>query len=189
MKMRMQILTVLLLAITIMTSTAQAGLLDWFIGSSAKADQASSGSFDQLYASAVTTPVSTGGALAMLDTSNALVAVASPAGKAATVLRKTYFVQVSGYNSEVAQCDDSPFITASGTHVHWGTIAANIIDANGRNIPFGTIVKIPSLFGDQIFIVEDRLNKRYTNNVDVWFEKHADAIKLGRRNVQIEVIR
>lgn len=190
-KLNRQILVGVFLTIVLMTSTAQAGLVDWFTSNKAQGEQASNGSFDQIYASVTATDTPNAKAMAILMSSNAMVALATPSKPHGSikVTQRTYWVQVSGYNSEVGQCDDSPFITASGTHVHWGTIAANIIDANGHNIPFGTLVKIPAVFGDQIFVVEDRLNKRYTNNVDVWFEKHADALKLGRRNVQIEIIK
>jgi len=63
-----------------------------------------------------------------------------------------------------------------------GIVASNMF-------PFGTVIKIPSLFGDKIFVVEDRMNTRYQNNVDVWMTSHADAVALGRRTVQIEVIK
>jgi 3D (Asp-Asp-Asp) domain-containing protein len=90
------------------------------------------------------------------------------------------YVQASAYNSVPWQTDDSPFITASGTHVHFGTLAVNFL-------PIGTIVKIPEYFGDQIFVVEDRMNVRYQKNVDIWMEEIADAKAFGRRNVEIQV--
>jgi 3D (Asp-Asp-Asp) domain-containing protein len=187
MKTRKQILVASFIAISLMTSlTAQAGFLDWFRSDDAQANVASTGSFDSLYASVMSEPSAENDKPTLV--ANAVAPANSPVGGVQKALRRTYYVTVSGYNSEVAQTDDSPFITANGTHVRWGIVAANIIDSNGYNIPFNTAIKIPSLFGDQIFIVTDRLNKRYTKNVDVWFEHKADALKLGRRLVQIEVI-
>jgi len=183
MKTRKQILVAVFLAIAFSTSYAQAGLLDWFVGSDTKADQASSQSFDQLYASVTSSPVQDQPAM----TANAFIGVSTPAGKAAQVLRKTYFVEVSAYNSEVGQTDSTPDIGACG-RVHDGIIAANVIGSDGRFLPCGTIVKIPSVFGDKIFVVGDRLNKRYTNNIDIWMESHADAVKFGRRHLAVEVI-
>ena len=91
-------------------------------------------------------------------------------------------LEVSAYNSEVAQTDDSPFITAKGTHVRDGIVATNIL-------PFGTRVKIPSMFGDKVFVVEDRMNSRYQNHMDIWMENKQDALKFGRRTLEVEVIR
>lgn len=173
-----QILVAVLLAIMIASPIAQADT-----------KVTSGSSFDQFYNAVMNTsgnPKST----AVSSNTNALIAFSMPpTAVAPKVTRRTLTVQMSAYNSEVGQTDDSPFIMANGNHVHDGAVAANIIDANGRNIPFGTLIKIPSIYGDKIFIVEDRMNRRYTNNVDIWMESHADAIKFGRRTVQIEIIK
>ena len=183
MNTRKQILTAVSVLITIATVTAvpaQAGILDWFKANDAKADVASTGSFNALDASLFAGISASDEAIVM---GNTVIAPTSPVSgtPARKVTYRTYTVQVSGYNSEVAQTDDNPFITASGTHVRDGVVASNMF-------PFGTILKIPSLYGDKIFVVEDRMNSRYTRNVDIWFASHADALKLGRRTVQIEVL-
>jgi len=170
-----------LIAIVISTvSPVQAGIISWFKTIGAQSDQAENGSFDSLYATVLAERSNDAEESPMLM-ANAVAPLNSPTGGTAKTLRRTYWVQVSGYNSEVAQTDASPFITAKGTHVRWGIVAANMF-------PFGTIIKIPSLYGDQIFVVEDRMNSRYQNNVDIWFESKADALALGRRTLQIEVI-
>lgn len=172
--------SVFLTIVYLTSATAQAGLLDWFIGNHAKADEASSGSFDSLYASILGTNVSANSGPVVTDTT--MVTAMTPTGATVPVLHKFYTVQVSGYNSEVAQTDDNPFITASGTHVRDGVVATNMF-------PFGTAIKIPSLYGNKIFVVEDRMNSRYQNNVDIWFADKTEALKLGRRTIQIEVIK
>jgi 3D (Asp-Asp-Asp) domain-containing protein len=111
-----------------------------------------------------------------------LISGNSLAHKTTKASRQTYTVQVSGYNSEVGQTDDTPFITANGTHVRDGIVATNMF-------PFGTIIKIPSLYGNKIFVVTDRMNSRYQKNVDIWFADKGEALALGRRTVQIEVIK
>ena len=93
----------------------------------------------------------------------------------------TYTVMASAYSSTPDQTDDTPFITAKGTYVRDGIVAANFL-------PFGTAIKIPEVFGDKIFIVEDRMNKRYRYNVDVWFPSKELAKQFGRKTVRIEVI-
>ena len=90
-------------------------------------------------------------------------------------------VPMTAYSSTVDQTDDSPFITASGTHVHWGTVAANFL-------PFGTKIKIPSMYGDQVFIVEDRMNKRYWHKVDIWMPTRQEALQFGIRSLEIEIL-
>lgn len=92
----------------------------------------------------------------------------------------TVTVPATAYNSLPNQTDDTPFITASGTHVRHGVLAANFL-------PIGTRVKIPDLYGDQVFIVEDRMNPRYYKRVDIWMEEYDDAIAFGVKNITIEV--
>lgn len=92
---------------------------------------------------------------------------------------------MTAYNSEVGQTDDSPCITANGfnvcTHGIEDTVAANFL-------PFGTKVRIPDLFGDRIFVVRDRMNKRYSDRVDVWMLERSDAMQFGVRRTRIEVV-
>lgn len=93
----------------------------------------------------------------------------------------TMTVTATAYNSLPGQTDATPFITASGTHTHWGVIAMNGMAIN-------TKIKIPELYGDQIFVVEDRMNARYNKtHMDIWMEKYSDAKQFGVRHVKIEV--
>lgn len=94
---------------------------------------------------------------------------------------KTFTVLVTGYSSTVDQCDADPFTTASGKRVHTGTVAANFL-------PFGTFVKFPDYFGDQIFVVEDRMAKRFSDRVDVWFETRTEALQFGARKLTAVVV-
>ena len=156
-------------------SPANAGFLDLFRDSARSED----GSFHQLYTSVFATPQKASREPTL--SANALVAATTTATSTKRVTRKVYTVQVSGYNSEVAQTDDSPFITAKGTYVRDGIVATNML-------PFGTFIKIPSIYGDKIFVVEDRMNSRYQKHVDIWFASKTDALALGRRTLQIEVL-
>lgn len=94
-------------------------------------------------------------------------------------------VTITAYNSEVGQTDNSPCITANGFDVcDYGvedTIAANFL-------PFGSKVKIPELFGDRVFVVRDRMNKRFSNRVDVWMIERPAAVKFGVKVAKIEVL-
>ncbi len=93
---------------------------------------------------------------------------------------KSFRVVATAYNSEVGQTDSTPFITASGTTVRHGVIAANFL-------PIGTKVKIPAYYGDQVFVVEDRMNPRYYQRLDIWMESKAEAKQFGVRTVEIEI--
>ncbi|MCR4312575.1 MAG: hypothetical protein NUV56_04815 [Candidatus Uhrbacteria bacterium] len=92
----------------------------------------------------------------------------------------TITVAATAYNSLPEQTDSTPFITASGTHVRMGVIAANFL-------PMGTRVRIPEYFGDQVFVVEDRMNPRYTKRIDIWMEHIEDARQFGVRDITVEV--
>ena len=91
---------------------------------------------------------------------------------------KTIKVEVSGYCSCYLCSEGWGQKTADGTGVHWGVIAAP------KEIPFGTKMKIDG-FGDMVFTVNDRGGyiKKVgdTYRIDVWFPKHGDAEKYGRR--------
>jgi 3D (Asp-Asp-Asp) domain-containing protein len=92
---------------------------------------------------------------------------------------------MTAYNSDPRQTDDTPCITANGFNVceHGieDTIASNFLK-------FGTKVKIPELFGDRVFIVRDRMNKRYPNRVDIWMKDYDEAIKFGIKVAKIQII-
>jgi len=89
---------------------------------------------------------------------------------------------ITVYTSTPDQTDDSPFIAASGKHVYDGMIAAN-------GLPFGTKIKIPDLYGDKIFTVEDRMNARYSyGHFDIWLDtSKAEAMKFGRKHLPVEI--
>lgn len=91
------------------------------------------------------------------------------------------WVTVTAYSSTVDQCDSSPFITASGTHVRDGVIATNLL-------AFGTKVKFPSIYGDKIFVVEDRMNKRFSNRADIWFSTREEAKRFGVKKLEMVIV-
>lgn len=94
-------------------------------------------------------------------------------------------VVLTAYNSEAAQTDGDPCSTANGFNVcqHGieDTVAANFL-------PMGTKIMIPELFGDRIFVVRDRMNKRFSNRVDVWMIKKSDALRFGVKQAEIVVL-
>lgn len=95
---------------------------------------------------------------------------------------KQISVIVTAYSSTVAQTDEDPFVTAAGTWVRDGIVANN-------KLPFGTKITIPEIYGDKIFTVEDRMNRRKSDNhFDVWFPSYWDALDFGAKKTYIEII-
>jgi len=72
-------------------------------------------------------------------------------------------------------------ITASGTKPRPNyTVACNFL-------PFGTLLCLEG-FPHTVFKVEDRMNVRYTNRIDIYMQEHSAAKKFGiRRNVRVTV--
>ena len=95
---------------------------------------------------------------------------------------KVVEVVMTAYTSTPDQTDDSPFIAASGKRVYDGMLAANWL-------PFGTQVKIPELYGDKIFTVDDRMNRRYGyGRMDIWLDAtKTEARKFGVKRLTVEV--
>lgn len=95
--------------------------------------------------------------------------------------KKTMYITVTAYNSLPEQTDDTPFITASNTRTRDGIVATNFL-------PFGTLVRFPDVYGDKIFVVEDRMNPRYYYHMDIWMEHRSDAVEFGSQFLQVEIL-
>jgi 3D (Asp-Asp-Asp) domain-containing protein len=94
---------------------------------------------------------------------------------------KKILVVITAYSSTVDQTDDTPFITANGSYVRDGIIANNML-------PFGTKVKIPELYGNKEFVVEDRMNALKSDyHIDIWLPSREQAINFGVKKAYIEV--
>ena len=94
---------------------------------------------------------------------------------------ETRNVSLTGYSSTTDQTNSEPFITASGEWVRDGIVATN-------SLPFGTKIRVPQLFGDKIFTVQDRMNSRYTDRVDIWFPSRQQARNFGLKYATIEIL-
>jgi len=88
---------------------------------------------------------------------------------------------ITAYSSSPDETDDTPFITASGSGTRNGVVAANFL-------PFGTQIRMPEIFGGQIFVVEDRLNKNYNDRIDVWFNSKEEALHFGQKITKVEIL-
>ena len=95
--------------------------------------------------------------------------------------KPTLRVFLTAYSSTPDQTDDTPFITASNTRVRDGIVAANFL-------AFGTKVQIPEIFGDKVFVVEDRMAKKHSDKIDIWFPERHLAKKFGIKEAEVIVL-
>lgn len=176
MNTKFKILIALFLTLMVFSggTNANAGLFDWIVGKNTE------WTFGNVYDTFAKNPDETINPAiqetVILESQNPITPV-----KTKTISVKEYVVTATAYSSTVDQTDDTPFITASGTYVRDGIAAANFL-------PFGTIFKIPDLYGDKIFTVEDRMNKRYWHRVDIWFPERQMAKEFGVKQIRIEII-
>ena len=91
-------------------------------------------------------------------------------------------VIITGYSSTPWETDDTPNITASNSAVREGIIANNLF-------PFGTKIRIPALYGNKVFVVEDRMSWQKGNyHFDIWFPSYSEALNFGAKTTYIEVL-
>ncbi|MFA5877853.1 MAG: hypothetical protein WC845_00575 [Candidatus Staskawiczbacteria bacterium] len=101
--------------------------------------------------------------------------------ESAQVEKKVKMV-ITAYSSTVEQTDSTPFVTASGSTVRDGVVANNML-------PFGTKIRIPELYEDKVFVVEDRMNTRKGDyHLDLWFASTEEAKNFGAETSYIEVL-
>ena len=73
-------------------------------------------------------------------------------------------------------------MTASGTHTHWGTVAAD-----WRLYPVGTRLQIEG-FPNDVFTVEDTGGAVRGNIFDVWFPELSTAVAFGTKTLKVTVL-
>jgi len=117
----------------------------------------------------------------MLFSGNTVISAVSPSNETAQEVKKVPVI-ITAYSSTPWETDDSPFVTAAGTLVRDGIVANNYFS-------FGTQVKIPEIFGEKVFVVEDRMNWRKSDyHIDVWFPSYLEAKEFGVKRTYIEIL-
>jgi len=112
---------------------------------------------------------------------NSLISLSNPADPEPKVIRRLPVI-ITAYSSTHWQTDDNPYLTAAGTWVRDGIVANNIL-------AFGTKIRIPELFGDKIFVVEDRMSWEKGNyQIDIWFPNYWQALSFGAKRTYIEIL-
>lgn len=112
----------------------------------------------------------------------ALLPAAPPSGQKPGKVLKIIPVVVTAYSSSVWETAGDPFITASGTRVRDGVAANNLL-------AFGTKIRLPAIFGEKVFVIEDRMHsKKGKYHVDIWFSSREEALKFGAHLTDMEVL-
>ena len=93
-------------------------------------------------------------------------------------------VTVTAYNPSTDQCDDDPLIAASMRKVRSGTIAVSR-DLFDQGWVFGRKVRIE---GYGIFEINDLMNKRFTQRIDIFMWDESQAREFGRKNIKAALL-
>ncbi|WP_285906746.1 3D domain-containing protein [Pseudodesulfovibrio pelocollis] len=93
-------------------------------------------------------------------------------------------VTVTAYNPTVEQCDDDPLIAASMRKVRAGTIAVSR-DLFDQGWVFGRKVRIEGL---GIFEINDLMNKRFTQRIDIFMWDEGEARQFGKRSIKAALL-
>ena len=92
-------------------------------------------------------------------------------------------ITITSYNNEIQQCDDTPDIMASNRLVYEGAVAISRDLKKKYNIKYGDLVYIKVF--DSFFVIEDTMNERIKNTIDVFkFDKN-ESLKINFKNQDV----
>lgn len=90
----------------------------------------------------------------------------------------------TAYNAVPEQTDADPCTTASGYNICEQSVFPRIAASNIYK--FGTIIHVD---GYGRFTIEDRTSRKYSDRIDLLFERYEDAIQFGKRELRYRVIK
>lgn len=98
---------------------------------------------------------------------------------------QVYNLEVTAYSPSVDECDSTPFIAASGESVDDNTVA---VSQNMRKDgwDFGKFIYIPD--HGKFYKINDVMNKRYTERIDIFKWTKQEAKDFGFCNVDVYLI-
>lgn len=93
-----------------------------------------------------------------------------------------FIATITAYCACVKCCGtSSPGINAAGRAPVQG-----VSIAGPRRFPLGTRVKLEGM--TNVFIIDDRLAKKYDSRFDLFFNSHSDALRFGKRRLRVTII-
>lgn len=107
----------------------------------------------------------------------------------------TLTVTSTAYNSIAGQTDATPFITATGTRTRPGVVAVSRDLL--RRYPYGSRLKIVGIVPTRscglkkvptrTYVIEDTMNRRMVNKVDIWMESRNEAMNFGKCQLKVQI--
>ena len=92
-------------------------------------------------------------------------------------------ITITSYNNEIQQCDDTPNIMASNRLVYEGAVAISRDLKKKYNIKYGDLVYIKVF--DSFFVIEDTMNERIKNTIDVFKFDKKESLKINFKNQDV----
>ncbi len=111
-------------------------------------------------------------------------------------------LKATAYTSSPRETDATPYVTATGARTRFGIIAVSR-DLLPTDLPYGSKVKIEDLgnwrngagkgkfdpmLKNVVFVVEDTMNKRKRQQIDIWMPDRSLALRWGVRRVRLTVL-
>lgn len=94
-------------------------------------------------------------------------------------------IKCYAYTSTVNECDDDPWITATGDSTRPGVIGVSPDMLNDNLIKFGQTVFIPE-YG--MFTVLDLMARRHYRSMDIWMPDRHRAIRFGQQKLSVFIV-
>lgn len=93
---------------------------------------------------------------------------------------------VTSYRSVPEQTDDSPFYTSIGEHVHKNGVAVSQDMLKSGVVKYGDVLYIE---GIGFKVVNDVMNARHKNHLDIWVETYEQEKAIGVRKLVVYRVR
>jgi len=114
-----------------------------------------------------------------------------------------FILKATAYTSTPRETDATPYVTATGARTRLGILAVSR-DLLDEELPYGSLVRLydlgrwqdgkgagtfDPLFKGLLFVVEDTMNKRKRQQIDIWLPDRTLALKFGVRRIKVVVVR
>ena len=93
-------------------------------------------------------------------------------------------VTLTSYRSVPNQTDSTPYITSIGHRVSEEGMAVSQDLIRNKKVCYGDVVLIDSGIGYESRVVNDTMNKRHKNWVDIWVKTYEEEALIGLRKGQ-----
>lgn len=120
----------------------------------------------------------------IIEVNNPITLAEQPSGSSRAVQRAEVRVSTAYTLGNPAETDDTPCIGASNLDLCEIVRAGGVVYASNE-FPLHTRISVDGVEG----IVLDRMNKRYTNRIDIAMLDRSKALAWGKREVSVRIIK